>query len=502
MTFAASAVRNLARIIDAQPGFAYGVGAISVLMTKSGKRLGDLLAGTFVVHEAKMTYVQERQPAQVVDTDIPVQTTVSATPVLSDDEYDVLDRYMLRRNNLAPERRRMLASQIADRLKRHLDPYSTSPPAALLELFQRERAARSSNVATPSTTGARREQHAIVALGVARWNDFSTLLANVRRTGLRRMSAAQISDFVERYRQITADLARLQTASRGRTFDAMFFVSRLVAGGHAVLYRERRGTITAGARYITRDVPCEIRRSAGAISLATTLFFLPAAIAYGVVVAHPVVASRFVAPVMLERAAQGEARVRRHEGYVTIPSDERPIAASFIITNNVQISYTAFALGLTAGLGTIMILVLNGVSLGGAAGVFSAKGVAPLLLAFVAPHGILELSAICLAGGGGLLIASALILPGQVTRLEALVVQGRRAIRLVAASTLFLLVAGTIEGLISPRVWPVQWKLAVSAITAIAMILYVTLGRRQLPAVTTAPTAPSLPIPSERSAVL
>ena len=251
----------------------------------------------------------------------------------------------------------------------HVDSQAT----ALAKLFERERAARSTGVAMRSDTGGRREQHAIVALGVARWNDFSTLLANVRRTGLHRMSAAQVSDFVERYRQITTDLARLQTASRGRTFDATFFVSRLVAGGHAILYRERRDKVTTAIRYLTSDVPREIRRSAGAIALAVALFFIPAAIAYGVVVSRPDLAPRFVSPVMLERATQGEARMRRHEGYVTIPPEERPIAASFIITNNVQISYAAFAFGLTAGLGTVLILIFNGVSLGGGAGIFAAK---------------------------------------------------------------------------------------------------------------------------------
>ena len=97
---------------------------------------------------------------------------------------------------------------------------------------------------------------------------------------------------------------------------------------------------------------------------------------------------------------------------------------------------------------------------------------------------MLELSAICIAGAGGLLIASALVLPGQVTRSEALVQRGRRAIRLVTAATLFLIVAGTIEGLISPQVWPLQWKLAVSAATMVVIILYVMLGWRRIPTVT------------------
>jgi uncharacterized membrane protein SpoIIM required for sporulation len=252
----------------------------------------------------------------------------------------------------------------------------------------------------------------------------------------------------------------------------------LVAGGHAVLYRRRVRNTALAIRYLTIDVPREIRQSAGAIALAALFFFGPAIAAYTVVVMKPATATMFVSPVLIQRANEGHENLVQHRGYVTIKQDERPIAASFIITNNIQISYTAFALGVTAGLGTLLILIMNGVQLGGGAGIFAVKGVASLLWTFVAPHGVLELSAICLAGGGGLLIASAILLPGNMTRREAFVLRGHRAIRLVAAATLFLAVAGTIEGLISPRVWPITWKLAVSTATGVAMLVYIALGWR------------------------
>ena len=77
--------------------------------------------------------------------------------------------------------------------------------------------------------------------------------------------------------------------------------------------------------------------------------------------------------------------------------------ASRIIANNVQVTFGAFAFGITAGLGTLALLLFNGVSLGGVFGLYASKHILPLLVAFVAPHGVLELSAICIAGGGGLL---------------------------------------------------------------------------------------------------
>jgi uncharacterized membrane protein SpoIIM required for sporulation len=148
-----------------------------------------------------------------------------------------------------------------------------------------------------------------------------------------------------------------------------------------------------------------------------------------------------------------------------------------IATNNIQVTFIAFAGGLLLGLGTVLLLVFNGIAIGGAVGLFESKGVGELIWAFVAPHGVLELSAVCLAAAAGLHLATALLLPGALTRREALVVRGRRAIRLIAGTTMLLLVAGAIEGFVSPRVWPLGWKLAVSAATAVALLAFVSLGR-------------------------
>jgi uncharacterized membrane protein SpoIIM required for sporulation len=127
------------------------------------------------------------------------------------------------------------------------------------------------------------------------------------------------------------------------------------------------------------------------------------------------------------------------------------------------------------------MLLLNGVSLGGVFGLYASKGILSLLVAFVAPHGVLELTAICIAGGAGFLIAAALILPGNRPRQRALAENGRRAMRLITASTIMLLVAGSLEGLVSPiPYWPLSLKLIVSATTFVLMIAYLRGGARPI----------------------
>jgi uncharacterized membrane protein SpoIIM required for sporulation len=153
--------------------------------------------------------------------------------------------------------------------------------------------------------------------------------------------------------------------------------------------------------------------------------------------------------------------------------------ASSIIANNVQVTFAVFAGGVTAGVLSVLMLVTNGVSIGSVFGLYVSRGIGRLLLAFVAPHGVLELFAICVAGGGGFLLAAAIITPGARTRRRALVENGQRAIRLIGASTFLLIIAGSLEGLVSPiEWWPLEGKLAVSGVTLVLLVTYLRGGRR------------------------
>jgi uncharacterized membrane protein SpoIIM required for sporulation len=469
----ASAVRNVARILDMQPGLVYAVGIASSALSKSGKRLGDYLAGTIVVQE-KLVHI-----APVTTNLTPAaQPATMVTAALTDQEYEVLERYLARRGALAPERRRAIAEQLMTRFRAHLDPADGSPFGQLNGLFEKERAARARGVAARGATGAARERHAIVARNAERWSAFASKLAEAQRAGLRSMSENDVSAFVASYREVATDLARLRTASAGKDTDALFYVSRLVGAGHNLIYRQRRLSTQNAARYLFVTVPREVRRSWRPIFLAAFLFFAPMAATAIIVIGHPAVAEDLLPPGMLDRAAEGEARERAgHHEYVKVKDFERPIMASAIIANNVQVTLMVWAAGLSAGILTIFMLLTNGVSIGAVIGLYANHGILRQLALFIIPHSVLELSAICIAAGGGFLIASAIVLPGPYTRREAFVIKGRRAIRLLAATTMMLMVAGTLEGLLSPRVDVPDWtKFAAASASAILMLYYFSRG--------------------------
>src|SRR2546425_11426844 len=182
----------------------------------------------------------------------------------------------------------------------------------------------------------------------------------------------------------------------------------------------------------------------------------------------------------ISRAEAGRERRAEGRGYAETPSLYLPLVASRIVTNNLQVAFGAFAFGITAGVGTAVVLVFNGLFFGAVLGLFANYGLAGWLLTFVAGHGVLELTAIFIAGGAGLLVGRALIAPGDLTRRDALVVAGRHAIRLVGASACLLCLAATIEGFLSASDAPAGWKYAVSAATAVLLFLYLRSGRDYL----------------------
>ena len=480
ITFGASAVRNLVRLADFLP-MGYAIGTVSVMFSKSGKRLGDFVAGTIVVREGLV-----KQVAPAATPAAPETATPRFDAALTEDEFAVLERFMERRGTLDAERRTALAAQLAGRLTNALAESGVDRPsgmadlARLVRLYESERQARARGAAARRDRGAARERNVLVATRSPRWHAFAATLADAQRRGLRALGENGVREFVSEYRDLASDLARLRTAAQGRETPELFYLSRLLAGAHNLLYRGRTITLQDVVRLIALDAPGEVRRSWRPILVAAVLLFGPAFIAYRAVVRQPAVASTFIPGGMLDRAEEGVRRAREGTGYIPDPQIFRPTMASQIIANNVQVTFGVFALGITAGIGTLLLLVLNGVSFGGVLGLYQSKGIIGLLLAFVAPHGVLELTAVCIAGGAGFLLAAALLIPGPRSRKRALIENGQRAIRLVAAATVLLLVAGSLEGFVSPiPSWPLSAKLAVSGATAVLLVLYLSAGRRR-----------------------
>jgi uncharacterized membrane protein SpoIIM required for sporulation len=160
-------------------------------------------------------------------------------------------------------------------------------------------------------------------------------------------------------------------------------------------------------------------------------------------------------------------------------NDSNQEGASMIMTNNIMVTIYTFAFGATCGIGTLFYLAVNGANIASVVALTYRAGFGNDLVTFMVGHGVVELSCIFIAGGAGLLIGSAMIMPGDLTRADALKTRGMEAVRLMIGVAILLVVAGTIEGFISPAPVDPRVKYSIGVITGVAMYAYLLFAGRE-----------------------
>jgi uncharacterized membrane protein SpoIIM required for sporulation len=167
--------------------------------------------------------------------------------------------------------------------------------------------------------------------------------------------------------------------------------------------------------------------------------------------------------------------------------DQSDLAAE-IFTNNIQVTFLAFGGGMLLGLGTLYVLVQNGVLMGAIAGLAIGAGNGRPFFELVVAHGVLELSCIVVAGLAGLRLAAAIIDPGTKTRIDALRTEARAAVEIIVGTMPWLVVAGLVEGFLTPAGAGLTVVLVVGfALGAIFWGLVLWRGAPELPPVTAEP---------------
>ncbi|HXL78387.1 MAG TPA: stage II sporulation protein M [Candidatus Eisenbacteria bacterium] len=303
------------------------------------------------------------------------------------------------------------------------------------------------------------------------WNRLEDLIAHASAGKLNGLAPGQVLTMTALYRRATADLARAQRDWPGEPVHR--YLNGLVARGHGVVYR-RGGRVWSRIRtFYTETLPRTYREAWPYVVASAALLFVPAIISYFVVLAHPDAAYGIGAsPALIDR-------VHHHQLWTNIPPELRVEAAGLIMVNNIYVSMLAFAFGVVFGLPVIYVLINNGVSLGGLFGLTQAYGVSGGLFEFVIAHGVLELSIVIAQGAGGLMMGWALISPGNRSRSDALVVATRRAFTLLLGLAPLLVIAGTIEGNISPSDTAFAAKLTIGLTTGVLLYTYLLFAGRR-----------------------
>jgi uncharacterized membrane protein SpoIIM required for sporulation len=248
-------------------------------------------------------------------------------------------------------------------------------------------------------------------------------------------------------------------------------LTRLVASTGAVIYGTRPRSLRSLGRFFTTTFPAAVWHCRRAVGVSALLLFVPAAGA-GVWLANSPRALEATGP----RAVREAYVNRQFEHYYS--SEPAAAFASHVFWNNFRVGLLAFASGIAFCVLTAYLLVTNGGNLGMAAGLFAAVGQQPKFWGLILPHGLLELTAVVIAGAAGLRLGWSLIDPGDRTRSQALAEEGRRAVALALGLVLAFGVAGMIEGFVTGSGLPTSVRVGVGVAAETAFLAYLLVQGR------------------------
>jgi uncharacterized membrane protein SpoIIM required for sporulation len=275
------------------------------------------------------------------------------------------------------------------------------------------------------------------------WQRLIALLNRAEKQGMKRLSAPEVQELSSLYRKVSSDLSRARTHQVGAVVVEQ--LTNLTMRSYTQIYQ-------GGRRQNWRDVlafyrwgfPAVVRETFPYIAVSTAICLLGALMGWWFGWRDPAFLEMVIPDHILDLV--------REKGQLWMGSivGVEPMASSAIMQNNISVTIVAFAGGMTAGLFTTFVLWNNGLSIGAIATLVGKYHLAYPFWAFVLPHGALELPAIFISGGAGLLLARAIVFPGQYRRVDRLKILGGKAIQLMFGVVPMLFLAGIIEGFFSP----------------------------------------------------
>ncbi|HYK20108.1 MAG TPA: stage II sporulation protein M [Pyrinomonadaceae bacterium] len=297
------------------------------------------------------------------------------------------------------------------------------------------------------------------------WQRLEDLLKLLDTASLRRLRREEVRELGRIYRRTASDLAIARAESRDPRL--VNYLNSLVIRAHGRIYRADAQGGKRIRTFFTHELPQTFRRTWRYTFASFSVFALFAMFGFMVTRYDP----EFSELVGVNPAFR-EVYIETKTPWWESLNESNQEGASMIMTHNIQVTIYTFALGATCGIGTLFYLAFNGANIASVLALTYRAGFGNDLVTFMVGHGVIELSCIFIAGGAGLLIGSAIIMPGDLTRADALRTRGMEAVRLMMGVAILLVVAGTIEGFISPAVIDARIKYSIAAITGLALYSY------------------------------
>ncbi len=301
------------------------------------------------------------------------------------------------------------------------------------------------------------------------WNQLSEMLEQLRKHGAGSLSMAQLESLGVLYRKVISDLAFAR--SQGASERLILFLNDLAGRAHGALYASENTKFNGMAAFLLNGFPVLFRSTFKYTLAAALLFFagwtVAAYILYTIPDAWNALVPESVRNIMQHSPSTGPQTNRS----IFIGLDPAELSG-FIMTNNIKEGMKAFAGGITFGIYSVWILLKNGVVIGAIITIATRLSGGSLLLPLLIPHGIIELTAVFVCGGAGLMIGSAMIAPGNIRRTDSIRIVSLKALKLFIGTLPLFVIAALIEGFITPAAISNTAKLTFGALTVIGLVIY------------------------------
>lgn len=306
------------------------------------------------------------------------------------------------------------------------------------------------------------------------WATLESLAKKAREQGFRDFAGDELREMHARYLQASSDLAFAQTHYPDSPTTT--YLNSLVAGAYAQIYTSKPRRVHRIIKFLILDYPRLVRARGREIALATAVFLGMTALGYVLPFANPRL-SRALLPDQVRETIVDQ--LEKGQGVAHVKGIMGPAVSSTIMVNNIQVSFVAFAGGILLGTLTVYTLATNGLLLGGLGGTFAKYGFSLIFWSLILPHGILELPAIWITAGAGLVIGKAIVRPGNEPRSVTIRHAANDAARLLLGTIPIFVVAGIVEAFFTPVAVSEWIKLLVAAALGMALAAYLTLAGRR-----------------------
>jgi uncharacterized membrane protein SpoIIM required for sporulation len=306
-----------------------------------------------------------------------------------------------------------------------------------------------------------------------RWAEYESLVSLMEKG----KAGAEAERLPRLFRELSLDLSLAEARMYGPRITER--LNELVIRGYKLIYRTRRGTWESVISFLVEKLPQAVRREWRLFWLCSAVFWLPF-FAMMLSAHHDI---RWIQAVL---GADGMASMEQMYGgreeqlsHLRSEYGSNFMMFCFYVYNNVGIGFRIFAGGILGGLGTLLFLLFNGVMLGASAGYVNHACNPESFWSFVAGHSSFELLGMILSGVAGMRIGLAILRPGRLPRVRALVEASKEALPLIYGAALLTAMAAVVEGFWSAQGIPSGLKYTVGIIGWVMLTAYFLLAGRR-----------------------